>query len=46
MLEAKDIMTKQVICIKKDIPVIEAIRVMSIKNITGIPVVEDGMTLV
>jgi CBS domain-containing protein len=46
MLEAKDIMTKQVICIKKDIPVIEAIRVMSTNNITGIPVVEDDMTLV
>ncbi len=46
MLEAKDIMTKQVICIKKDIPVIEAIRVMSTNNITGIPVVDDDMTLV
>jgi len=46
MLEAKDIMTKQVICIKKDIPVIEAIRIMSTNNITGIPVVEDDMTLV
>jgi len=46
MLEAKDIMTKQVICIKKDIPAIEAIRVMSTNNITGIPVVEDDMTLV
>jgi len=46
MLEAKDIMTKQVICIKRDIPVIEAIRIMSTNNITGIPVVEDDMTLV
>ena len=33
-------------CIKKDTPVIEAIRLMSEKNITGIPVVEDDMTLV
>lgn len=46
MLEAKDIMTKDVICIKKDIPVIEAIRIMSANNITGVPVVEDDMTLV
>jgi CBS domain-containing protein len=46
MLEAKDIMTKQVICIKRDIPVIEAIRIMSTNNITGIPVVEDDMILV
>jgi CBS domain-containing protein len=46
MLEAKDIMTKQVICIKKDILVIEAIRVMSTNNITGIPVVKDDMTLI
>ena len=46
MLEAKDIMTRNVVCIKKNIPVIEAIRLMSKNNITGIPVVEDDMTLV
>jgi CBS domain-containing protein len=46
MLEAKDIMTKQVICIRKDTPIVEAIRLMADKNITGIPVVEDDLTLV
>ena len=46
MLEAKDIMTRNVVCIKKDIPVVDAIRLMSKHNITGIPVVEDDMTLI
>ena len=46
MLEVKDIMTKSVVCIRKDIPVVDAIRLMSKKNITGIPVVEDDMTLI
>jgi CBS domain-containing protein len=34
-----------VMCIKKDTSVIDAIKLMSEKNITGIPVVEDDMTL-
>ena len=38
MLEAKDIMTKEIICIKKDFPIVEAIKLMSKNNITGIPV--------
>jgi CBS domain-containing protein len=46
MLEAKDIMTKEIICIKKDFPIVEAIKLMSKNNITGIPVIEDDMTLV
>ena len=46
MLEVRDVMTKNVVCIRKDKPVIDAIRLMSRKNITGIPVVEDDMTLV
>jgi CBS domain-containing protein len=46
MLQAKNIMTKEVICINKDTPVIDAIRLMSKNNITGIPVVKDDMTLV
>ena len=46
MLEAKDIMTRNVVCIKKNIPVVDAIRLMSKHNITGIPVVEDDMTLI
>jgi CBS domain-containing protein len=46
MLEAKDIMTKQVVCIRKATPIFEAIRMMADNNITGIPVVEDDSTLV
>lgn len=46
MLEAKDIMTRNVVCIKKNISVVDAIRLMSKNNITGIPVVEDDMTLI
>jgi len=46
MLKTKDIMKKKVICVKKDTPVVEAIRIMSTNNITGVPVVEDDMTLV
>ena len=46
MLKAKDIMSEKVICIKGETPVIDAIRVMSKHNITGIPVAEDDMTLV
>ncbi|HUV65262.1 MAG TPA: CBS domain-containing protein [Sedimentisphaerales bacterium] len=46
MLEAKDIMTRHVICIRKDTPVFEAIKLMVQNNVTGVPVVEDDMTLV
>jgi len=46
MLEARNIMTRQVICIRKDTPIFEAIRLMVQNNVTGIPVVEDDMSLV
>jgi len=46
MLETKDIMTKDVICIKKDTPIIEALRLMAKNKVTGIPVVEEDRTLV
>ena len=46
MLEAKDIMTSNVVCIQRNFPVVDAIRLMSKNNITGIPVVEEDMTLV
>ena len=44
MLKIKDIMTKNVIYVTKDTPVIEAIRLMAKNDITGVPVVEDDMT--
>jgi CBS domain-containing protein len=46
MVKAKDVMTKQVICMRKETPILEAIRLMADNNITGVPVVEADMTLV
>ena len=46
MREAKEIMTRQVICIRKETPIFEALKLMATNNITGIPVVEEDMTLV
>jgi CBS domain-containing protein len=46
MLKAKELMTKEVISVRKDTPVLEAIELMWKNDITGIPVVEDDMTLV
>jgi len=45
MIKAKNIMTKEVITVKKDTPIYEAVELMVKNNITGIPVVEDDMTL-
>ena len=39
MLETRNVMTKKVICIGKNTPIVEAIRLMASKNVTGIPVV-------
>ena len=44
--KAKEIMTKQVISVRKDTPVSEALELLWKNNITGVPVVEDDMTLV
>jgi len=46
MLKAKDIMTKQVITVRKDTPIFEALELLAKNDITGVPVVEDNMTLV
>lgn len=45
MLRAKDVMTKDVITVKKDTPVYEALKLLEKHDISGIPVVEDDMTL-
>jgi CBS domain-containing protein len=46
MLKAKDIMTKNVISVKKDTPILEALQILAANNITGIPVVREDMILV
>jgi CBS domain-containing protein len=45
MLDIRDVMTKQAICISKETPILEAIELMAENDITGVPVVEDDMTL-
>lgn len=46
MLKAKDIMTKRVISVKTDTPIISVLKLIAEHNISGLPVVEDDMTLV
>ena len=46
MLKAKDLMTREVIVVKKETPIYEAVQLLMEREITGIPVVEDDMTLV
>ena len=45
LLKAKDIMTRKVLCITQDTPVVDAIRLLVENHITGVPVVEADMTL-
>jgi len=46
MLKARDIMTKDVVSIRVDAPIYEAVKLLDKYEITGIPVVEKDMTLV
>jgi CBS domain-containing protein len=46
MYKTKDIMTKGAICVRKDTPILEAIQILVNNGITGVPVVEEDMTLV
>ena len=46
MLKAKDIMTEDVVSVKKDTPIYEAVDILAENKIAGIPVVEDDMTLI
>ena len=46
MLRAKDIMTENIISVRKDTPIYEAVELMVKHGISGMPVVEDDMTLV
>ncbi len=46
MLKAKDIMTEDVVSVKKDTPIYEAVDILAENQIAGIPVVEDDMTLI
>ena len=46
MLKASDIMIKNIVSVKKDTPIFEAVKLLVEHNISGLPVVEDDMTLV
>ena len=46
MLKAKDIMTENVVSVKKDTPIYEALELLAKYNITGIPVVREDRILV
>ncbi len=46
MLKVKDVMTKDVISVKKETPIYEANELMRKNNITGMPVIKDDMILV
>ena len=46
MLRAKDIMTEDVVTVKADTPIYEALELIAKHNISGLPVVEDDMALV
>ncbi len=46
MLKVKDVMTKDVVSVKKETPIYEAMELMRKKDITGMPVIKDDMTLV
>ena len=46
MLKVKDVMTTDVVSVKKDTPIYEAMEIMRKKDITGMPVIEEDMTLV
>ena len=45
MLRAGDFMTKNVVSVKKDTPIYEALELLRKNDITGMPVIEDDMTL-
>jgi CBS domain-containing protein len=46
MVKAKDIMTKRVISVKTDTPIYDALKLIASYGISGLPVVEDDLTLV
>ena len=46
MLRARDIMTKNVIVVRKETPIYQAVDLLTKHAVTGIPVVEEDMTLI
>jgi CBS domain-containing protein len=45
MFKAKEIMKTDVVAVKRDLPIYEAIRILVETNVTGLPVVNEDMTI-
>jgi len=45
MFQAKDIMKTELVTVKRDTGIHEAIRILAENNVTGLPVVNDDMTV-
>ena len=45
MLRARDVMNRNVISVKKDTPIFEAIELMVSNSVSGLPVVNDDLTI-
>ncbi len=45
MLTAEEIMTRDVIMVKEDTPILEAMEIMLKEQVSGVPVVSDDMSL-
>ncbi len=46
MFRAKDIMTQSVVCTRPEMPIYDAVRLLAQRRITGMPVVDEDLTLV
>jgi CBS domain-containing protein len=46
MFKARDFMTRSVICTREDMPIYDAIRILSNRNLTALPVVDADLRLV
>ncbi len=45
MIRAKDVMSTNVISVKKDDPIFEAVKLLVENNISGLPVIDNDMSL-
>lgn len=45
MLRARDVMSRYVISVKEETPMLEAVKILVENHISGLPVVRDDMTL-
>ena len=45
MITARDVMSSDVVSVKKDCPIFEAVKLIVENDVSGLPVVDDDMTL-